>query len=190
MTRPDEHDPIARAATALDLPPDVTGAVASAEFLRKLPAENFAPPEEWVAALNRLAGTGLPLTPDALATEADELRSDVDAFAAAFWELPPDDRRAKWSALYARCADKSNPIAAFLRHLEAGLGMTVVAHPNKVADELAGLVRELFVLRPRVPGRSAVPRGWPNGPAAANAGRTWPGCSRPMPRRSRLSTPG
>ncbi len=141
MTRPD------RAAAALGLPPGADADAARAAFLRRLAAEDFAPPEATVAAANALTGADLPLTPDAVAAEAEAFRGEVETFAADYWSLPPADRRARWADLSVRCRDGQT--AAYLRHLEGGLGVEAVPQSDPAAEELAGLVRELFLLRPR-----------------------------------------
>ncbi len=71
--------------------------------------------------------------------------ADVRAFAAAFWSLPPADRRARWRELAGRPV---GPAAARLADLEPGLGVAPAAQPDPRAAELADLVRELFVLPP------------------------------------------
>lgn len=165
MTAP---DPTARAAAALDVPADATPDAARAAFLRKLADADFAPPEGWVAAVNRLGGANVPLSPDAVADAADAVRDEVDAFAAAFWSLTPEVRRATWSDLHARCP--AGPTAAFLLHLEIGLSAPTAPLPDPATEELAAFARELFVLRPRP---RAVRRGeWLSEHAAAGPALT------------------
>lgn len=140
-------DPTARAAAALGVPPDADAAAAREGFLRKLADADFAPPEGWVAAVNRLGGTALPLSRDAVSSEVDAVRDEIDAFAAEFWGLDPDARRAKWTDLHARCS--AGPSATFLNELEIGLGLPVTPHEDEGVEALASLARELFVMRPR-----------------------------------------
>jgi hypothetical protein len=163
MTRPEPTADRPRAADALGVPPDAPPEAARAAFLRRLAADRWVPPEAAVAAVNRLAGAALPLTADAADEDAAPFRAEVEAFAAGYWDLPPADRRAKWDDLSARCPD--GPDAARLGQLEPGLDVAVVAHDDRLVDEIAGVVRELFVLPPR--DRAVRRAGW----LAENAGR-------------------
>ncbi len=146
MTAP-APDPTTRAAAALGVPPDADPAAVREAFLRKLADADYAPPEGWVAGVNRLGGTAIPLSCEAVASEADAVRDEIDAFAAGFWGMDPDARRAKWNDLHARCP--AGPSAAFLNQLELGLGVAAVPHPDEGVEAVASLARELFVLRPR-----------------------------------------
>ncbi len=134
-----------------------------AAFLRALPGHGFAPPEAAVAAL------GGELPAGAL---AERFAADVRAFAAAFWSLPPAERRARWEALAARAA---GPAAGWLRELRRALDERSAAPADPAAAELAALACELVVLPPRA--RAARRVAWltehaaelPRHPAAAAA---------------------
>lgn len=139
--------PNARAAAVLDVPLDAGAAVARAAFLRRVVADRFAPPEECVAAANALAGAALPLSPDGRSDAAEQARADVEAFAAAYWSLPPAERRARWAGLSALAGEA---VARHrLAHLEAGLDVSAVPHDNPLVEEIAAAVRTLCVLGPR-----------------------------------------
>jgi hypothetical protein len=120
---------------------------ARAAFLRGLPGADFAPDAGTAAALNALAGTAVPVSGEAARAAA---RAEVAAFAAGFWELEPPARRAAWEELRARVDAESG--ADRLRALEPGLAVVTDPLPHPDADELAALVRELFVLPPRARG--------------------------------------
>lgn len=156
MHPPPDPPPRARAVAVLRVPPDCTPADARAAFLRRVAADGFVPPEACVAAANRLAGTAVPLSAGGAEVEVAHFRNEIEAFAAAYWSLPPADRRARWAGLSAGATDE--PPAARLRGLEAGLDLAVEPHPNPLAEEVAGAVRELYVLGPR--GRAVRRAGW------------------------------
>jgi hypothetical protein len=118
-----------------------------ADFLRDLAGHGFAPPEGWPLLANDRLGSALPVTPDASAALDASLAVAVDGFAAEFWELPPSERRERWAGLSARGGDRAT--TSFLAHLKRGLNEVARPDPDPVADELAGIARELFVLRPR-----------------------------------------
>jgi hypothetical protein len=135
-----------RAAAALDVPPDAGASAARAAFLRRLAAEGFIPPESVVAAVNVLAGTACPVTPAAVdgPTGPD---AEVEEFVRAYWSLAPAARRARWETLFA--GNRNGSTRAVLRRLEAGLDVVVFPHADTIAEEIADLVRELFLLPPR-----------------------------------------
>jgi hypothetical protein len=139
--------PRARAAAVLDLSATADGPVARAAFLRRLTDDNFVPPEVAVAAVNALAGTAIPLTPEATAEAMPALREEVDAFAAQYWALAPAARRERWANLSSRC--DAGPDAVFLAQLELGLDLAIVPFSDADAAELAEKARGLYVLRPR-----------------------------------------
>lgn len=135
-------DPRARWAAALRVPESASADDALAALLRALPETEFVPPAERVAAANALAGTAAPV---GRAFDVEEaLRDEVTGFAARFWSLAPPDRLVAWADLSRRGAD-----AVRLRELEPGLDVAVSTLADPAAEELAALVRELFVLPPR-----------------------------------------
>lgn len=120
---------------------------ARADFLRRLADADFSPPEGRVVALNAAAGTPLPVTPEAAAEAAAEVRERVDEFAERYWQLAPAERRAEWERLSGQAADA--PTAAHLKHLERGLDVVPATHRDPPLADLAAAARELFTLRPR-----------------------------------------
>ncbi|MFO0796697.1 MAG: hypothetical protein U0804_04415 [Gemmataceae bacterium] len=125
-------------------PPDRTA------VLRSLPRLGFAPPPP----------AAVPADPHAA------FAADVAAFAAAFWALPPAERRERWQGL----ADNPvGPAAARLMALEPGLGVEPVAQADPRAAEVARLVKELFVLPPAA--RAARRLAWLT--AADRTGAPW-----------------
>jgi hypothetical protein len=94
MSEPDT--PSRARAAACGLPPDGAAAEVTAAFLRSLPGEQFAPPEEASVAVNTLAGTALPLGARGELVAACDIAAEVAAFAAAFWSLLPAERLARW----------------------------------------------------------------------------------------------
>ncbi|OWK47296.1 hypothetical protein [Fimbriiglobus ruber] len=138
--RPDE--PAARASSA------------RSTFLAALPGDDFVPPADRVAGTAALEGSQVPVHPDAEAIQLARFRRDVDAFAAAYWSLAPDARRARWAALSARAPD--GRAAHRLKHLKSGLDVQITPHTDPTVEELAQVVRELYVLdtRPRAARRA------------------------------------
>jgi hypothetical protein len=138
-------NPRARWAEVLNAPADAGPDAAVSAFLRALPADGFLPPAEKAAAVNALAGTGLPVGKD---YDADELlREEVRAFAVGFWALPPAERLTAWADLSRRVTGERT--AAALLALEPGLDVAADPLPDPGAEELAALARELFVMPPR-----------------------------------------
>jgi|GEM_PF-6789046 len=135
-------DPRARWAEQLATSAESTSDEAVAAFLRTLPKGNFLPAPEQVAAVNALAAAALPVGPDY--TVEQLLRNEVETFAAQYWALAPTERRAAWEDLSRRGAN-----VARLRELEQGLHLLVTPLADPIAEELAALMRELFVLPPR-----------------------------------------
>jgi hypothetical protein len=118
-----------------------------AALFRDLAGHGFVPQESWPLAVNDRIGTALPVTPAAETAASRAVEAEADAFAEEFWELPPGVRRRRWADLSARAT--AGPTAAFLAHLERGLDVAVVPRPDPAAESVAGIARELFVLRPR-----------------------------------------
>jgi hypothetical protein len=139
--------PLARAATELGLDPGADPAAVRTAFLRGLPMDGFAPAETAVAAVNALAGTALPVGPQTADPRHAAAAADMDEFAAAFWDLPPADRRDRWADLGPRVARPAD--RAFHAHLEPGLSVTVEPLPEPPVEALAAAVRSLFPMRPR-----------------------------------------
>jgi hypothetical protein len=98
---------------------------------------------------------------DALLAEEGRLRSEVDDFAASFFDTPVASRRQRWQALSARCAAQPS-LAARLAALEPGLGLDLRLGDidNPRTAQLASHVAGLFVLDPvaRATQRQAVLR--------------------------------
>jgi hypothetical protein len=113
---------------------------ARAELLRRLPRDGFVPPDD-----------AAPWAGGAFATE-------VEAFAVAFWELAPRERRARWADLRAR---GTGPLDARLVELEAGLDVTPRPPGDRYAAEVGRVLRELFTRPPRE--RAARRRAWLTG---------------------------
>src|SRR5262245_8656549 len=85
-------------------PPAETRAV----LLRGLPDEDFNPPDNWYdafVALRRLqSNTVLPAEQQRTDFEKEEcLRDEVGEFAAEFFQLLPEQRKERWTALSAAC---------------------------------------------------------------------------------------
>ncbi|MBN9523617.1 hypothetical protein J0H58_34750 [bacterium] len=110
-------------------------------FLHALPGHGFVPPEADVAALGAPA---LPVTP---AQAALRFEAEARRFAAEFWALDPAARAERWNALAARATGGA---AVWLRELKPGLKVVPLGHTDPRVAEVAGVVRRLFVLRPRV----------------------------------------
>ncbi len=138
-------NPRARWAELLSTRADAGPDAALSAFLRALPGDDFLPPPERAAAVNALAGASVPVGKDHDAEQL--LRDEVAAFATNYWALPPAERLTAWSDLSRRATDERT--AGRLLALEPGLevGADPLADPG--AEELAALVRELFVLPPR-----------------------------------------
>jgi hypothetical protein len=145
------------AAEQLGLEADASPEEVRAAWLRLLPEEDFVPLSEWrwslVALLRRESERGLEARADEAAAreEEDSLRDEVEDFAEGFWGLPAEARRQRWQELTARCAF-APALRARLRQL--GPGLDVQSFPREGEEdtrvvELAGHLRDLFVLRPQ-----------------------------------------
>src|SRR5437870_4373578 len=106
-TRPEPAGQMLRewAADQLDLDAAARPEEVRAQFLRRLPDEDFLPPLAWQEAAALLDGLPAPATPpeDAVAEMAESLREEVESFAGQFFALRPDERRARWQTLAERC---------------------------------------------------------------------------------------
>ena len=137
----------ASAHAALDVPSEASAEVARSAFLRSLAGDRFVPTEDCVVAVNRIAGSDLPFTFAAEATASAMFREEIDGFKRTFWSLPPAERRVRWNELRMRCREDGS--AASIRRLEEGLDIPNAADPNPKAEQLAVLIRRLFLLPPR-----------------------------------------
>lgn len=138
------------AAAILGVPSDVSTEASRSAFLRALDAERQLPPEERVAAVNVLTGAKLPVSSEEPRGADPQLHAEIVEFEREFWSSPPDYRRGRWSQLYRECRDRKNArSAARLKRLEPALDLAAWPHPDPAAEELAELIRELFLLPPR-----------------------------------------
>ena len=138
-------DTRSRAVAVLGLAPDATPADAGRAFLAALPATGFAPCGDRVMSLNVLTGNSLPTDPD---TDTD-LRAEVDDFAHRFWTLTPAERAAEGEALQHRVPHGATGATERLATILAGVDISTEPLTDSTAQEVAVLVRELFVLPPR-----------------------------------------
>lgn len=159
-------DPRARWAELLSTRADAGPDAALSAFLRALPGDDFLPPPERAAAVNALGGASVPVGKDHDAEQL--LRDEVAAFAKNYWALPPTERLTAWSDLSRRATDERT--AGRLLALEPGLEVWADPLADPGAEELAALVRELFVLPPRA--RSIRRNEWLA--ARASDGDLWP----------------
>lgn len=138
------------AAEQLEFPPDVSPKESRAAFMLRLRDEDFMPPLCWQQASRALLG-GKPsetLAAEVRTQEEARLRAAVETFAVEFFLLDVAAREQRWKELCRQCAF-SPPLMARLRGLERGLRLAGQSDlPNPSHRELAGYVRELFVLRP------------------------------------------
>lgn len=107
---------------------------ARADFLRKLPASGFVPPD-----------FGAPALSPGLAA----VRAAVDSFGRRFWSLPPTERRTEWQVLVARSAD--DPQSAHrLSRLEQFLNCTIqpVGGTSPEMVEIEKVLLDLATLAP------------------------------------------
>ncbi|HEY3789454.1 MAG TPA: hypothetical protein VGL71_11395 [Urbifossiella sp.] len=137
----------AQAAQSLGVAADASAESARAAFLRRVAADDFAPPEGCVSAANTLANVALPLSPEAIAEAGANQRALVEAFAAAYWSMEPAQRRSRWDELLGETTDH---YARFrLEKLENGLALAVKTHDNPLVQEIADAISALYVLGPR-----------------------------------------
>ncbi|MCE9563213.1 MAG: hypothetical protein K8U57_14310 [Planctomycetes bacterium] len=135
-----------RAAAVLDLPADANADAAASAFLAALPTADFLPTSARVAAVNVLVGSTLPFETDEGAKIGPQ--EMVDDFIGRFWSLDPTARVAEWVAL-SQC-EEGNSVRSRLMALQSGLAISSDPQPEPVVEEVAGKVRELFLLSPRV----------------------------------------
>jgi hypothetical protein len=117
---------------------------AKAEFLRGLVAADFLPDGDAVGAV--AAATGMPLADE---SGRGRHRAAVEAFAREYWSLAPDERGRRWNELFARGWADDRGTAARLAHLKAGLAIEPADYGDPVANALAPIIRDLYVLPPR-----------------------------------------
>jgi hypothetical protein len=135
-------DPRATWADQLSVPADTGPDAVIAAFLRALPGDDFLPAPERAAAVNALAGASVPVGKDHSVKQL--LSEETESFAARFWQLEPAERLTAWSDLVRRGAP-----AVRLRELEPGLDVAAPALVDPDAEELAALMRALFIMPPR-----------------------------------------
>jgi hypothetical protein len=104
-------------------------AAARSALLARLPAQGFVPSAD--------------IAPWSAAARAAAFAEAVEAFAAAYWSLEPDERRARFNVLWN---GRYGPVAARLGLLEPGLNATRGGR----AVTVEALVRELATLDLRV----------------------------------------
>ena len=147
---PPPPSPFRRWATEqLELPVDATTAQARAVLRDRLRDEDFVPPLRWQQAVQVLSEKRAPgqLPPAAvLFDEERRLLEEVGVFAGKFFELPPDERRARWQELLDQSV--AQPLVQRrLRALEIGLRVsTQPVDGGAECAELAEQTRELFAL--------------------------------------------
>lgn len=103
-----------------------------AALLARLPALGFVPP---TAA-----------APWSLAARSAAFAAAVDAFAAAYWSLPPDERRVRYNQLWNA---RHGPAAGRLGLLEPGLNVIHAPADTQGPRTHGRLVRELDAIRRR-----------------------------------------
>lgn len=142
------------AAEQLEVSPDASPDEVRAAWLRRLAEDDFVPSSDSRQALEVFLqrhpeGGWLARADEAAAQwEEEQLRAEVEAFAAEFWNLSVEERRQRWENLAERCAFAP---ALRVRMDQLGTGLDIVAPlPRNDArvSELVEHVRELFVLRP------------------------------------------
>ncbi|OWK47294.1 hypothetical protein [Fimbriiglobus ruber] len=136
-----------RPAEVLGIPATADESAAKASFLKALQAGDFLPPESQIAAVNAFSRFRGSITPATELFLVDQFRADVDGFAAAYWDLSPGERWARWLDLTTRTP---NAMASDrLEQLKDGLDVEATSDENPAVEELARLVRGLYVLHPR-----------------------------------------
>lgn len=116
------------------------------QFLTRLPANGFVPSAREHQAIYVLIDDHVPRAAAALAQLAEEqrLRAAVDAFAASYFDHPPEQRRHQWQDLQEQCQENP-PLTARLDHLSLGLDVEAPAG-GRVVDQLAAHFCRLYVM--------------------------------------------
>ncbi len=135
-----------RAAAVLDLPTDATTDAAAGVFLAALP-NDFTPSSSRIAAVNVLVGSSIPFETQEEYGSPVEPRELVDDFIRRFWLLDPKARTAEWVAL-SHC-EEADPLRVRLRALQPGLELRSDPFAEPSVEEVARIVRELFLLPSR-----------------------------------------
>src|SRR4051812_39490699 len=100
----------------LDLPAEGGPKGSTADVLQRLQDAEFVPSPSWRQAMQTLVASpgapsgdmASPHAPDALLSHGgEELRGEVEAFAAQFFQLEPGSRRERWRQL--RCGPGLTP---------------------------------------------------------------------------------
>ncbi|MFO0796698.1 MAG: hypothetical protein U0804_04420 [Gemmataceae bacterium] len=105
-------------------------------------------PRSRPAVLRALPRAGFVLPPGAAVVPPNPtaaFAADVTVFAAAYWALPPAERRARWERLSTRAA---GPAAAWLAELGDALDVSQLTQPEADAAAVAAVARELATLPP------------------------------------------
>ncbi|MFO0796694.1 MAG: hypothetical protein U0804_04400 [Gemmataceae bacterium] len=100
------------------------------ELLARLVSDGFVPPED--------------AAPWSVEVRAAEFRAAVEAFAAAYWSLSPDERRERYNRLWN---GRYGPGAARLGLLESGLNVIHAPADAPSPRSHGRLVRELDAIR-------------------------------------------
>jgi hypothetical protein len=152
LAKPDMADLATWAARELGVALEAPVPLARDVFLRTLADVGFVPSEKAQEALAILTHPrGLEVAPPdhVLADLEQRLGSEVEAFATAYFAIPPDERRRRWHELRSRCGF-STPLAARLQSLEAGLDLLAAEFTDRDfhCTWLARYVCDLYVLKP------------------------------------------
>src|SRR5579871_6142019 len=133
----------------LGLEENLSPAAARTFLLGSLPEMEFVPPLAWQQAGELCAGRAPTAAAELQLEYEQELRTELEAFAAQFFAIPWDTREARWRELFARSAAYP-ALLARLQALQPGLAIEPkqFASENPRALQLATHVAELFVLRP------------------------------------------
>lgn len=142
------------AAKQLQLPGpgEATAEAASLAMLRLLPEEDWVPPERAHSALHYLHddpdGTD-ETTPAEWREREAALRTELDAFAAEFFDLTIPERAKRLVELDRRAAPFPRQ-HAWLQQLSRGVKLDIksVSEPDEKVANLVRLQGELFVMRP------------------------------------------
>ncbi|MGL6076668.1 MAG: hypothetical protein ACRC8S_21135 [Fimbriiglobus sp.] len=135
------------AAKTLGVSSEATSAEARTAFLKLLDREGYLPAPGQLAARQILTGDKLPLPPGDNAELARLEVLDVEAFAKAYWSLPPEARKARWQKL----ADQSTTrqARARLALLQGGLDVVPVSHEDPELTKLSDIIQQSWTLPSR-----------------------------------------